>query len=766
MRKLFTLAILVGFYTASTAQSISFEVTNSIKVYDSNNVEQTLATIGGMNQPQFYNLDIDNDGTLDLFVFDRNGAKVISLIHDGQGNYTYEPKYDQIYPGRFTTWVVFKDYNNDSKPDLWFYSEDEDAISLYRNVTGAGDKHAMFELADADLRAYNFGDAPLDTNDLYCDRTNIPAIEDLDGDGDIDFLTLQSLGYGITLFLNNTAENGKPLDPPSFEIADQCWGDFIEYDGSNKIDFKRDEWCFHKFYRYKKKHAGGSSLLLLDMDADDDMDLLMGNAGLDNLLLLYNGKSDLNKKADSMIASDSMFPSSAQRAVLHAFPAPYYQDVDGDGIKDLLVSVNMFDKNSYTYREANSIKYYKNKGKNNQPVFELMDTMFIDRLMIDHGGHTAPLLYDMDKDGDLDMILATNGDWGITGERADYLVYYENIGTKTSPEYKLVKEDYLGLLKDSIQTLSPCLGDLNRDGWPELLVGRRDGSLCLYNIVGTGATATATKVSDNTYGINVNLRSAPFLGDVDGDGYTDLLVGSNEGYTKYYRNTSKTDIPAFSLIKDTFGGVMPGFFRMETQYDPDKNIFYDSLVFRNINGSSPALADLDGNGDPEFILGDERGQITIYRNIRTTGFDSFQKVDEAPFYFELSQDCRDYNFGANSKPVLGDLDGDGELDMVVGNERGGVMFALAGKSCNLSSRSVNRAQSVRVYPNPAGESIQFSNIQGDRQYVVIYDLLGQVVKSAKITAGDQVNIEDMISGIYLVSIESDGLIYQGKFVKK
>jgi hypothetical protein len=104
--------------------------------------------------------------------------------------------------------------------------------------------------------------------------------------------------------------------------------------------------------------------------------------------------------------------------------------------------------------------------------------------------------------------------------------------------------------------------------------------------------------------------------------------------------------------------------------------------------------------------------------------------------------------------------------MVVGNERGGVMFALAGKSCNLSSRSVNRAQSVHVYPNPAGESIQFSNIQGDRQYVVIYDLLGQVVKSAEITAGDQVNIEDMISGIYLVSIESDGLIYQGKFVKK
>ena len=236
-------------------QSISFEVVNNTEVKDKNGVTLDLGNLGGLNQPQFYNLDIDNDEVLDLFVFDRNGGKVLSLINDGNGNFTYEPKFDQIYPRRFTTWVVFKDYNADDKPDLWFFDEDSDAISLYKNITKSGDPHAMFEVRDADLRAYNFGEAPLDTNDLYCDRTNIPAIEDIDGDGDIDFMTLQTLGYGITLFLNNSVESGKSLDSIDFEIADQCWGDFQEFDGSYEILFERDPFCFQKIYRHKKKHA-------------------------------------------------------------------------------------------------------------------------------------------------------------------------------------------------------------------------------------------------------------------------------------------------------------------------------------------------------------------------------------------------------------------------------------------------------------------------------------------------------------------------------
>jgi hypothetical protein len=765
MRSVLAIFIAFFYFQLSIAQSISFEVVSDIEVKDISGNTLTLGNLGGLNQPQFYNLDINNDDIQDLFVFDRNGGKVISLIHDGSGGYTYHPEFDQIYPSRFTTWVVFKDFNADGKADLWFFDEDTDAISLYKNTTRSRDSHAMFEVLDADLRAYNFGEAPLDTNDLYCDRTNIPAIEDIDGDGDIDFMTLQTLGYGITLFLNNSADNNRPLDSIGFEIADQCWGDFQEFDGSNEILFERDPFCFHKVYRKKKKHAGGSSMLLIDNDGDTDMDLVLGNAGLNNLNLIINGKADVGLKIDSMIANDSLFPSNTTRAVLKTFPAAYYQDATGDGIKDLIVAVNAFSKASYNFRESNSILFYENKGRNDLPVFDFKDSMFIDRHMVDHGGHTSPILADMDKDGDLDLIIATNGDYGVTNELADYLVYYENIGTKTKAVYQLRNEDYLGLKKDSIRRLSPCLGDLNRDGNPELLVGRLDGSLSLYSLTGTGSTATSTKVSDNTYGIQLDQATTPNLSDVDGDGYIDLLVGSYAGNTVYYKNTSTTDVPVFDKQQDTFGGVLPGFWREETWYDVDKNEFYDTTVFKNINYSAPAVRDLDGNGDPEFIIGDERGKVTIYRDIRRGKLTDFTIIEEDPFYLSDVNKCYDYNFGAHVKPSFGDLNGDGEIDLLVGTERGGFQIALASGDCNLGITKRPRFKPLNLYPNPTTGTIHFKGVNRAQATLTVVNLQGQTVYSQSINPQKEVNLSFISDGIYVVQLQSESETLVAKLIK-
>ncbi|MFT5513087.1 MAG: hypothetical protein ACI8SE_001487 [Bacteroidia bacterium] len=765
MRSVLTILVSLISLSSTIAQSISYEIVNSVEVKDENGRTLPLGTAGGLNQPQFYNLDINNDDILDLFVFDRNGGKTISLIHDGNGNYTYEPKYDQIYPGRFTTWVVFKDYNADGKPDLWFFNEDTDAIALYKNSTKASDPHAMFEVRDADLRAYNFGEAPLDTNDLFCDRTNIPAIEDIDGDGDIDFMTLQTLGYGITLFLNNSAEYGKSLDSIDFEIADQCWGDFQEFDGSNEILFESDPFCFHKIYRHKKKHAGGSSILLIDNDGDTDMDAVIGNAGLNNLNLIINGKADLKLKIDSMVSNDSLFPSNSYRAVTDVFPAAYFQEATGDGVKDLIVAVNSFSKASYNFREANRILFYENKGKNDHPVFELKDSMFLDRDMVDDGGHTAPILADMDGDGDQDLILATNGDYGITKELADYLVYYENIGDKTTPVFQLKKTDYLGLQKDSIQRLSPCLGDLNRDGKPELLVGRLNGTLSLYSIIGSGSTATASKLSDKTYGIQLDQATTPNLADVDGDDYIDLVIGSYSGNSVYYRNTSKTDVPVFEKLQDTLGGILPGFWRLETWYNPDNNDFYDTLVFKNISYSAPVIKDLDGNGDPEFILGDERGKVTIYRDIRRGDITKFTLVEEDPFHLSGVNTCYDYNFGALAKPAFGDLNNDGKLDMVVGTERGGFHIALASGGCNVGIANHKVQKPLNIYPNPTTGAIQFEGINTRQARFILINIQGQTIYNQTINPNDVVDISFISEGIYVALLETESETRVAKLIK-
>jgi hypothetical protein len=760
------LLVSVLISTLSFGQSISFEVVSDIEVRDMQGNKLELSGVGGINQPQLYNLDINNDGILDIFMFDRSGAKVTSLIHDGKGNYTYHPEFDNIYPKRFSTWVVFKDYNADNLPDLWFYNPIDDETSLYRNITKAGDKHAMFEVADLELKFYNFGQPPLDSNDVYCDLVNIPAIEDVDGDGDIDFMSLQNIGFGITLFLNNTVESGKPLDPPSFELADECWGDFVEYDGLNKIDFRRDQWCLHKVYRHKKKHAGGSSLLILDMDEDSDMDLVMGNAGLPNLNLLYNGRIDHGTKLDTMIASDSLFPSNTVQAAVNAFPASYYLDVDGDGIKDLVVAVNMVDKASYRFRQTNNILYYKNKGKNNHPEFEFQDSTFLAKELNDHGGYTAPVLHDFDKDGDLDIVVATNGDYGITGDSAFYLNLYENVGSKTDPIFQLKKEDYLGLRKDSIRNIAPTYGDIDRDNEDELIIGRLDGTLSVYEITGSGTTAQAALKMHNAYGVNVYESSTPDVVDVDGDGYLDLLVGSYNGNTAYYRNTSKTQTPVFEKEKDTFGYAVPGYWRIEPQYNPDTGEFYDSLVFRPYSNSAPVLMVIDKNGDPELVLGDENGNITIYRDVRSAKTDSFELVEANPFYLSSKDMCFSYNFGAMSKPTLGDIDGDGKLDMVVGVNRGGFQFALSSGSCNLGIEPQrNTVKTLRMYPNPSTGEVRFKGVDAFEAQLIVVNINGERVLSKSINPALGVNLSNLTDGIYAVQLITESERYVGKLVK-
>jgi hypothetical protein len=756
---------LLGFY-AAYGQSISFELQTDIEVYDSFGNILSLSEIGGMNQPQFYNLDINNDGILDVFMFDRSGAKVTSLIHDGKGNYTYKPEYDHIYPKRFSGWVVFKDYNSDGLPDLWFNNIEDNEISLYRNSTKAGDAHAKFELADIDLRFYNFGNFNdgRDTNDIICDPINIPAIEDVDGDGDIDFLSLQNSGQGIYLFLNNTVETGKPLDPPSFEMADHCWGSFTEYDGSNRIDFKRGKYCGMRIYRHKKKHSGGSSLLLLDYDEDGDMDLVLGNAGLSNLNLLINGRVEHKEKLDTMVSSDSLFPSNTIAASINVFPAAYYLDIDGDKIRDLVVAVNMADARSYRYQETQNLLYYKNKGKDNHPNFEYQKFGFIKNKMADHGGYSYPLLYDIDGDDDLDLILATNGNLKETGDSTFYLNLYMNIGTVKTPKFRFMKKDYLGLKKDSIRFLAPDLADIDRDGVDELIVGHVHGGIDVFEITGSGIHATASLRIKNAYGIQASETSDPMVVDVDSDGRLDVLVGDFEGNTLYYRDTSKSNEPGFKLITKSFGNAFSGYYKNEPFEDPNTGKLRDSFVFIPYMSACPSYVDLDGNGNPEFVLGDAHGNLKIFRNVENQ--DTFKQVVSDPFYTASTKTCGRYSFGTMAKQSFGDLNGDGKLDVVIGSDRGGFQIAYGSGDCNIGVEEVrNNTQTLRLYPNPSTGEVHIKGVSAVKAQLIVVNINGERVLSKSINPALGVNLSNLTNGIYAVQLITESERYVGKLIK-
>src|SRR5262249_4564672 len=126
------------------------------------------------------------------------------------------------------------------------------------------------------------------------------------------------------------------------------------------------------------------------------------------------------------------------------------------------------------------------------------------------------------------------------------------------------------------------------------------------------------------------------IGDLDGDGKADVAVGSwNKGTLTVFRNT----------------GTGPGI---------DTNTFAPKVDFI-ANGSVHHIAagDLDGDGKPDIALVTEQpSYLSIFKNISTPG--SFTSASLAPHV--------DYPSGENAAGVaLGDLDGDGQLDVAFAN---------------------------------------------------------------------------------------------------
>ena len=162
--------------------------------------------------------------------------------------------------------------------------------------------------------------------------------------------------------------------------------------------------------------------------------------------------------------------------------------------------------------------------------------------------------------------------------------------------------------------------------------------------------------------IDVGAGAYPVFFDIDMDGLTDLLIG-NYGYydTSYYdefmtlytdltgkiaylKNTGTTGYPAFTFIERDFAGA-------------------SSL---GMKGLVPAFGDLDGDGDPDMLLGCESGQVIFYLNTANSG---------EPMNLELNQlNYQGIDVGAFSTPQLFDLDRDDLPDLIIGEKEGNLNY--------------------------------------------------------------------------------------------
>jgi hypothetical protein len=179
----------------------SFEYSDSIPVNKGTNTFDH-AWAGGLNYAQFSEIDFDYDGDMDLFVFDRSSDNIrVFLQEEENGVKFYKLKYNAQtqFPADLRYRATTVDFNNDGKMDLFVYGIG--GIKVYKNVGNV--TTGLQWVVEKNLLYSNYNGTLLN---LYVSSADIPAIIDVDNDGDIDILTFHIGGEHLQYHQNQSME--------------------------------------------------------------------------------------------------------------------------------------------------------------------------------------------------------------------------------------------------------------------------------------------------------------------------------------------------------------------------------------------------------------------------------------------------------------------------------------------------------------------------------------------------------------------------------
>ena len=615
---------------------------------------------GGFNAPQFSEIDLNFDGIMDLFVFDRDGGIIKTFINGGTTNsvdYTFTADYWSKFP-KLRYFALLRDYNCDGKQDI--FTGATGGMAVYKNISNPIDG-IQFEqiygpLVDSTLIASDYGSTSL--LNLYVPSTDIPAIDDIDGDGDLDVLSFGVWGTLVEFHENLSMDLYGTCDSLTFIANTTCWGNFSENSQNNSVTLGTS--CkgvtpFDPDSIYHNLHSG-STLLTIDMDNDGDKELMLGDVSFPNMVELINGGDSITA---NITAQDSAFPPNTSKVDLYLFPAGYYIDVDNDGVKDLIVAPNA----ANISENFTSVWLYRNSGGNDSPMFNYVQNDFLQKEMIEIGSGANAVFEDINQDGLLDIIIGNYGYYG-NPDFTSSLAYLKNVGTPNNPIFKLIDRDYGGFSAIGVNGLFPTFGDLDADGDNDLILGNYNGDLYRYeNIAGNGNPYGFTLFTANYMGIDVGQHSTPQLIDYNGDGLLDLLIGERSGNINYYENKGTPTDPNHSIQSTTLFGAI-------------------DVMVPCCTGYSTVHLSKDNNNDFILYVGSEQGIIYIYTDIDTLNPDtSFTLIDSIVT-------------GTKSTSIFtADINNSGKKEEIYGENSGGITILHLNANLNLVAPS-NGASNV------------------------------------------------------------------------
>lgn len=564
---------------------------------------------------------------------------------------------------------------------------------------GYGPHVSPFPVLDAKGRPYDFP---------FLGGFNLPRpqLVDIDGDGDQD-LFVQEYGGQIAFFERLASSGATPWVWRSDRFHDLDvgeWYRFADLDRDGDFDLLAEApFSFLRYYRNDGTPRAPRFVLAADTLRDgagapifSDRQNIPNAADID-----CNGLPDVflgrlvgtvsRYEVDGYDAAGAprlRFVTDrfedieivAQFGSLHGANTLTLVDIDGDGDLDLFWG---------DFFEA-GLLVIENTGSCERPNLRNTPLPFPRNDPVQTSGYNAPAFGDVDGDGDQDLLVGViGGAFNLARTTADNLYFYE----QTAPGHFVLRTRRFVRQIDVGSESIPVLVDLDGDGDLDLLVANKlsPDDLTTSRIIEFRNEGSPTQPAFREVGpwpLAGSFHDAPAFGDLDGDGDLDMLLGSWSRHVALYRNDGGPREPRFVLVDSTWITITRG------------------------SNTTPALVDIDGDGDLDLVVGEASGELNFYRNDGDARAPRFELVTDR--FLEI-------DVGRRSVPAFADLDGDGDYDLIVGRDGAGVLYVR-----NDGTRKEPRfvADSSVRFVTPPLSAPAFGDLTGDGRLEVLVGNVG------------------------------------------
>ncbi len=720
--------LLIWLHSGSNAQNfdlLEIPIFNEGKKLD-------LSNVGGLKAPQFSNIDFNADGKMDIFIFDRNGDKIIPLVKTGipgQLTYRYAPEYIDQFP-ELRVFALLKDYNNDGILDIFTTAPlFPGGVAVWKGIKNANGANS-YEKVTFNNSFYreilHFSNDGSNFANIYVSSIDLPAITDVDGDGDVDIISFEADGSFASFYRNLAIEDNLGIDILKFDRPTICWGSFSENQFNENITLSDNPFSCAQGLNPGNpgsRHSG-SSLTVFDTNGDGLQDMIIGDLGSSKLKKLINRGTKSNAWVREL---EINFPADDIPVDLEYFLAAYFVDVDDDGKRDLIIAPNEIN----SAENSDHIWMYTNIGTDANPKFKLVQKNFlIDQMAYFYGG-SHPAFADVDVDGLIDIVVGTSGIQKKKGEKENRIIFIKNIGSTSNPSFEIVDQDYLDFSEINGKTngrFAPTFGDLDSDGATDLVIGDAVGQLFYFR--NNAPKNKPCQFSSPGYpfaDVFVGQNAKPMIIDLDNDGLQDLVLGEKNNRLNFLKNVGQQGNPIFNNNLNAAPNTR------------SLGKFFQGSDIPTQNGAPVIITTT--NNKRLMVFGTNEANFRLYE----------VTADTFPLLMDFMGNIKE---GSRVISTLADIDNDGYYEMAVGNDRGGLAFyntIFKVDTTSSTEEDMGEIAPITIFPNPAHNEIYiFTTL--DLGEIILYNVQGQEIMSLQNNASNHLSL-DLNSGLYIIKMK-------------